>query len=79
MKLLIGNKVRECTCSVVFAGLLNNFPCTVVLAGEVLLGSLEKSGFSVVENHDDAQAIIVNTCGFVEDAKQESIEVEEHF
>lgn len=42
--------------------------------GEVLLGDLYRSGFQVVEDHEDADAIIVNTCGFVEDAKTESLE-----
>ncbi len=44
-------------------------------AGEVMLGDLYRSGFDVVQEHEDADAIIVNTCGFVEDAKTESIEV----
>ena len=44
-------------------------------AGEVLLGDLYRSGFEVVMEHEDADAIIVNTCGFVEDAKTESLEV----
>ncbi len=44
-------------------------------AGEVLLGDLHRSGFMVVSEHEEADAIIVNTCGFVEDAKNESLEV----
>lgn len=46
-------------------------------SGEVLLGDLYRSGFEVVKEHEDADAIIVNTCGFVEDAKAESLEVGE--
>ncbi|GMH36479.1 hypothetical protein BSKO_04347 [Bryopsis sp. KO-2023] len=42
--------------------------------GEVLLGDLQRSGYKIVKEHEDADAIIVNTCGFVEDAKNESIE-----
>ena len=47
----------------------------LVLPGEVLLGDLYRSGFDVVSEHEDADAVIVNTCGFVEDAKTESLEV----
>lgn len=43
--------------------------------GEVLLGDLFRSGFEITDAHDEADAIVVNTCGFVEDAKDESIEV----
>ena len=43
--------------------------------GEVLLGDLYRAGFDVVPEHEDADAVIVNTCGFVEDAKTESLEV----
>jgi hypothetical protein len=46
-----------------------------VRAGEVILGDLYRSGFNITENHEEADAIIVNTCGFVEEAKTESIEV----
>lgn len=42
--------------------------------GEVLLGDLFRSGFDVTDNHEESDAIVVNTCGFVEDAKAESIE-----
>ena len=42
--------------------------------GEVMLGDLFANGFDVVDDHDDADAVIVNTCGFVEDAKNESVD-----
>ena len=42
--------------------------------GEVLLRDLSQSGFEVTSDHEDADAIEINTCGFVEDAKGESIE-----
>ena len=41
---------------------------------EVAAGILEKSGHKITNQIEDAQAIIVNTCGFINDAKQESIE-----
>ena len=35
---------------------------------------LEKKGFLIVESADEADIIVVNTCGFIEDAKRESID-----
>lgn len=41
---------------------------------EMMLGSLEKGGFEIVDDPADADIIIINTCGFIESAKRESIE-----
>jgi ribosomal protein S12 methylthiotransferase len=41
---------------------------------EVMLGVAAASGFHVVDDAADAVVIVVNTCGFVEDAKRESID-----
>ncbi|HAG91477.1 MAG TPA: 30S ribosomal protein S12 methylthiotransferase RimO [Bdellovibrionales bacterium] len=41
---------------------------------EMMLGSLMNDGYSVVENADDADTVVVNTCGFIEASKQESID-----
>lgn len=41
---------------------------------EMLLHSLRERGFKLVEDVADADVAIVNTCGFIESAKQESIE-----
>lgn len=41
---------------------------------EVMLGFLAQAGVDVTPDPDKADVIIVNTCGFVEEAKQESIE-----
>ncbi len=41
---------------------------------EMMLGSLMNEGYRVVENPEDAETVIVNTCGFIEEAKQESID-----
>ena len=49
-------------------------PGPAARAGEVLLGDLYRSGFEITDAHEDADAIVINTCGFVEDAKAESIE-----
>lgn len=40
-----------------------------------MLGDLHWAGYEVTEDHASADAIIVNTCAFVEDAKSESLEV----
>jgi ribosomal protein S12 methylthiotransferase len=37
-------------------------------------GSLIRAGFHPVESSEDAEIIIINTCGFIEAAKEESIE-----
>lgn len=41
---------------------------------EIVLGSLTDKGYSVTSNEDDADVIIVNTCGFIDSAKEESID-----
>lgn len=43
-------------------------------SGEVLLGALNKSGFEITDDHHQSDAIIVNTCTFVADAKSESLD-----
>lgn len=41
---------------------------------EHLQGDFLSNGFRIVDNPDDADIFIVNTCGFVKDAKEESID-----
>jgi|CXWL01.1.fsa_nt_gi ribosomal protein S12 methylthiotransferase len=41
---------------------------------EIMLGELARRGFEVVADHREADTVIVNTCGFIEEAKQESID-----
>ncbi len=41
---------------------------------EVLGGMLEKYNIQIVSPYEDAEWIIINTCGFVRDAKEESIQ-----
>lgn len=41
---------------------------------EVMLAKLEQAGFEIVNDAIGADAVIVNTCGFIEDAKKEAIE-----
>ena len=40
---------------------------------ETMLGILNSDGYNIVYDAEEADAIIVNTCGFIESAKQESI------
>lgn len=42
--------------------------------GEMMLYTLREAGFELVQNVAHSDAAIVNTCGFIEDAKQESID-----
>ena len=41
---------------------------------EELAGRLEAAGFALVEDPEDAQTVLVNTCGFVEQAKKDSVD-----
>ena len=42
---------------------------------EYLLGQLKHSNIQLVASIDDADTVVINTCGFIKDAKQESIDV----
>ncbi len=41
---------------------------------EVMMGQLKAKGFEITANADDADTLVVNTCGFIDAAKKESIE-----
>ncbi len=41
---------------------------------EVMLGELNKRGFSFTEDETEAEIIVINTCCFINDAKEESIQ-----
>src|SRR5688572_20127252 len=41
---------------------------------EVMLGALTRQGYSITANKEDADVIVVNTCGFIDSAKKESID-----
>jgi len=43
--------------------------------GEVMIGTLRNAGYAVIHDPAAAKAIIVNTCGFIRDAVQESIDL----
>lgn len=40
---------------------------------ESMLGSLSKDGFTFTDNESEAEVIVINTCCFINDAKEESI------
>ena len=42
--------------------------------GECLLAQLDAAGYTVADPYDGVDVVVVNTCGFIEDAKKEAIE-----
>jgi ribosomal protein S12 methylthiotransferase len=42
--------------------------------GEVMLGLLQRAGYEVAANAEEADTIIIHTCGFIDAAKEESID-----
>src|SRR5213080_2234044 len=41
---------------------------------EIMLGALSRHGYSITAQKEDADVIVVNTCGFIDTAKRESID-----
>ncbi len=41
--------------------------------GEVMLGTLAGAGYRLVQDPEKAEVVVVNTCGFIESAKEESV------
>jgi ribosomal protein S12 methylthiotransferase len=41
---------------------------------EYMLGILKKHNYKITNDEEEAEIIIINTCGFINDAKQESID-----
>ena len=41
---------------------------------EMMLGMLEEAGYQFTDDEDEAEAVVVNTCCFIGDAKEESIQ-----
>src|SRR4030088_3258583 len=41
---------------------------------EVMMGQLRQKGYEITADAAEADTVVVNTCGFIESAKQESIE-----
>ncbi|KAA3617188.1 MAG: 30S ribosomal protein S12 methylthiotransferase RimO [Calditrichaeota bacterium] len=45
-----------------------------VVDSEILMGQLNANSFDVIESPENSDVIIVNTCGFIQSAKEESIQ-----
>src|ERR1700687_3617747 len=41
---------------------------------EIMLGSVLQRGMEITANADDADVLVVNTCAFIDSAKEESID-----
>ena len=41
---------------------------------EVMMGQLKQKGYQITADAEDADTVVVNTCGFIDSAKKESIE-----
>ena len=41
---------------------------------EVMLGVADRSAYRLVDRAEDAEVIVVNTCGFIDEAKEESVD-----
>lgn len=41
---------------------------------EVMMGTLEQAGYEITNDAAEADTVVVNTCGFIESAKQESVD-----
>ncbi len=41
---------------------------------EVMMGQLKNAGYEITNNAAEAETVVVNTCGFIESAKKESID-----
>ncbi|MBP5607220.1 MAG: 30S ribosomal protein S12 methylthiotransferase RimO, partial [Lachnospiraceae bacterium] len=53
--------------------LLRSLGCDKNLVdAEMMLGLLSEAGFELTDDESQAEAVIVNTCCFIMDAKQES-------
>lgn len=48
--------------------------CKNQVDAEKMLAALKQAGFAITGDQYDADAVIINTCGFIEDAKREAIE-----
>ena len=54
-------------------GFIHGFPKNLV-DGEVMLGYAQQAGHEITADAGDADVIVVNTCAFIDNAKQESID-----
>lgn len=48
--------------------------CKNQVDAEMMLGTMKNEGFSITTDVSDCDAVIINTCGFIQSAKEEAIE-----
>ena len=58
------------TCAIVSLGCPKN-----LIDSERMLGLLDEEGYAVVDRVEEADYVVVNTCGFIDSARQESLDV----
>jgi len=66
--------VRAQTENSVRVGMISLGCAKNLVDGEQMLGHLHKAGVTLTADPTEADVVIVNTCGFIEDAKRESID-----
>lgn len=54
--------------------LINHGCAKNLVDSELLLGILEKNGYSITLDEQDAEIVIINTCSFIHDAEKESVQ-----
>lgn len=62
--------MRRRTAALISLGCAKN-----LVDSEVMLGILKKAGYDLIPKPDDADILIVNTCGFIREARRESVSV----
>lgn len=62
------------TGSALKVGLVSLGCARTLVDSEVALGGLKKEGYEIVHDVERADIAVVNTCGFIEEAKRESVE-----
>lgn len=55
-------------------GMISLGCCKNQVDAEIMLAKLAENGYEICDDVDGVDAVIVNTCGFIEDAKKEAIE-----
>jgi ribosomal protein S12 methylthiotransferase len=68
-KIVGGGRMRDIHVALVSLGCAKN-----LVDSETMLALLKEEHFTLTNNTDEAEIIIVNTCGFIDSAKEESIE-----
>jgi len=66
--LLIGGIQQLAEVKIITLGCAKN-----LVDSEVMTGMLRDAGFTIVDNEEQAELLLINTCGFIADAKKESV------